>query len=352
MPFQAPAAPQNEAPGRSGGARGRHDHVFAALDLGTNNCRLLVARPKADGFEVIDAFSHIVRLGEGVGESGVLSKGAMARTIAALRVCANKIERRGVTRLRGVATEACRRASNCIEFVDRAAAETGISLDIITPREEILLALAGCAPLLDVSRPDALLFDIGGGSTEIIWLGLAPGQQPEIRALISLPCGVVTFAERYGGRDVSPEVYDAMVTEVEDLLRPFENEHRLAPRIRAGTSQMLGTSGTVTTLAAVHLGMPRYDRRRVDGSWLMIEDIARATGQLATMDYEARARHPCIRRGRADLVIAGCAILEAITRTWPAKRLRVADRGLREGMLLALMGEADLEAAAHSGEHP
>ena len=349
MPSHAQrAGPRGPVRNRRGSGRGqgRKAHVYAALDLGTNNCRLLVARPTPDGFRVIDAFSRIVRLGEGLGESGCLREEAMRRTIDALRVCAAKIRRRSVTRVRSVATEACRRASNGNDFLSRVSAETGIKLDIISPREEALLALAGCASLLDRERRRALLFDIGGGSTEVTLLDVVDGGKPDIHAVTSLPCGVVSFAERYGGRDVSRATYEAMVGEVRSLLAPFEAAHGFSRQIAAGQAQMLGTSGTVTTLAAVNLDLPKYDRSRIDGTWLDIEHVTATSRRLSDMSYDERVRHPCIKRERADLVVAGCAILEGITRTWPVPRLRVADRGLREGILLALMSAADSEAAA------
>lgn len=325
--------------------RGRLAHTYAALDLGTNNCRLLVARavPGGEGFRVIDAFSRIVRLGERVSETGVLSEAAIQRTLRALKVCAGKTRRHGVTRMRGVATEACRRAANCDAFIGRVRAETGIALDIIGGDEEAELALAGCIPLLDGGARHALVFDIGGGSTELMFLGLAAPGEPDILDVTSLPCGVVTLSERHGGRDIPPQVYRTMVDDALSLLAPFEARNAIAARARAGGLQMLGTSGTVTTLAAVSLELPKYDRARVDGRWIAGEEIARTSDRLARMSYRERADHPCIKRGRADLVVAGCAILEAIMRRWPVGRVRIADRGLREGILLALMAAADCE---------
>jgi exopolyphosphatase/guanosine-5'-triphosphate,3'-diphosphate pyrophosphatase len=319
--------------------------VFAALDLGTNNCRLLVARPLIEGgFRVIDAFSRIVRLGEGVSATGRLSEAAMARTIDALRVCAVKIQRRGATHIRCVATEACRRAANCAEFVARVRRETGILLEIITAREEAALAFNGCAPLLEAGWPRAVVFDIGGGSTEVGWLGLE-GAVPELIGWLSIPIGVVTLAERHGSARLPETVYDVMVEEVAHLLRPFAAAHGIAEGIAAGRVQMLGTSGTVTTLAGVHLGLPRYDRNLVDGRYLDFAAIRRVSAALAAMECAERAGNPCIGRDRADLVVAGCAILEAMCRLWPVGRLRVADRGVREGILHGLMYQASAAAA-------
>jgi exopolyphosphatase / guanosine-5'-triphosphate,3'-diphosphate pyrophosphatase len=318
--------------------RSERPEVVAALDLGTNNCRLLVARGQPRGFRVIDAFSRIVRLGEGLATSGVLSEAAMARTIEALRVCATKMAYRGVTRARYVATEACRRAANCAEFIERAHRDTGIAMEIISSDEEARLVVAGCAPLLDRRLPHAIVFDIGGGSTEVVWLTLSPEKPaPLIAGFLSVPQGVVTLSDRYGGREVSPETYEAMVAEIRAALLPFEESHGIAARIAGGGVQMLGSSGTVTTLAGVHLDLPRYNRARVDGLNLTFEELRAATRRLALACYEERVRHPCIGSDRADLVLAGCAILEAICALWPVGKLRVADRGIREGILLGLL---------------
>lgn len=319
---------------RAGRSRGR---TYAAVDLGTNNCRLLVAQPSEGGFRVVDAFSRIVRLGEGLSASGALAEEAIVRTIEALKICAAKMCRRGVSRARAVATEACRRASNGREFLARVAQETGIGLEVIAPKEETRLALVGCMPLFEPEVPRALLFDIGGGSTQLSWIGLDDGASPRILAWTSLPCGVVRLAETYGGDRIPSSVYQAMVGHVGELLAPLDRTHGLAEEVAAGRVQMLGTSGTVTTLAGVHLDLPRYDRHKVDGLRLTFAEVDAVTARLLAMDYDRRAALPCVGPERADLVVAGCAVLEAIRRRWPVGRLRVADRGLREGMLLGMM---------------
>jgi exopolyphosphatase/guanosine-5'-triphosphate,3'-diphosphate pyrophosphatase len=314
--------------------------TFAALDLGTNTCRLLVARPAWAGFRVVDAFSRIVRLGEKVAATGELTTDAMKRAAEALEICAGKLERRGVTHFRGVATEACRKARNGADFLDRVLRDTGISLEIIGTREEAELAFASCAPLLDPHIPHAVLFDIGGGSTEVTWLAHRGHAGWSMLDSISLDCGVVSYAERFGGDTVPQADYLRMVAEVADRLAPFEQRNRIVQRIAAGGVQMLGTSGTVTTLSGLKLDLPRYDRRVVDGSWLDFTDIVGLSHALASLDFAGRAAKPCIGAERADLVVAGCAILEAICRTWPVGRLRVADRGLREGIILGLMAQS------------
>ena len=335
----------------SGVPDARHP-VYGALDLGTNNCRLLVAKPSRRGFVVVDAFSRIIRLGEGVQATGQLSESAMRRTIAALRVCADKMRRRGVTRSRLIATEACRIATNGANFIDRVENETGLALEIVGRETEAKLAVSGCASLLDRQCDWALVFDIGGGSSELIWLDLKQlgsdwkrsvnsraGVQHCIAAWTSLPLGVVNLAERHGGRDVTPEGYEAMVDDVVRALAGFESQHRFGERIAKDRAHFLGTSGTVTTISGIHLGLPRYERARVDGCWLRSDDVRDVSNSLIDMSYAERVAQPCIGQERADLVLAGCAILEALLRTWPCERLRVADRGLREGILTMLMTE-------------
>jgi exopolyphosphatase/guanosine-5'-triphosphate,3'-diphosphate pyrophosphatase len=327
------------------------EKVYAALDLGTNNCRLLVARPSRRGFKVIDAFSRIIRLGEGVSITGRLSDEAMMRTIDALQVCANKIKRHQVARARLVATEACRLAGNAPEFLDKVRRATGLTIEIVSQETEARLAVSGCSSLVDMSSDFALVFDIGGGSSELIWLDLrrrrnqrrGPHDRLDVQGCVvawtSLPVGVVTLAERFGGQFVDRELFNGMVCHVARLLAPFEAKHSLRAQIDAAQTHLLGTSGTVTTLAGVHMGLPRYERAKVDGYWLETPQVRAVTELLLDATYEERIAQPCIGRERADLVLAGCAILEAVLQMWPCPRLRVADRGLREGILTTLMAE-------------
>jgi len=318
--------------------RGRGGPAFAALDLGTNNCRLLVGVPTGDGFRVLDSFSRVVRLGEGLHSTGQLSDGAMERAIAALQACASRLERRPLRGVRAIATEACRRASNGRIFLDRVRAETGLRFEVISSREEAELALESCAPLLRGQAQRALLFDIGGGSTELAWVRLCSSSGlPELIGYISLPVGVVTLAERFSGGAFSPEVYDAMVEEVQQRLRAFEAVHCIGHEIRNGAVSMLGTSGTITTLAGIALDLPRYSRPLIDGVVLSAEAANAALRRLREMGPECMARHPCVGTERADFVLPGCAIFSAIHELWPVPRVLVADRGLREGMLLRMM---------------
>ncbi|HEX3938626.1 MAG TPA: Ppx/GppA phosphatase family protein [Xanthobacteraceae bacterium] len=311
--------------------------TYAALDLGTNNCRLLVARPTADGFRVVDAFSRIIRLGEGVAASRQIGEAAIARAVDALLVCRDKMRARGVGRARLIATAACRAAENADDFRRRVAGEAGLELEIIDAATEARLAATGCTELFDPAADGVILFDIGGGSSELVRLKRRPGDgrgppTPDIVGWTSLPVGVVTLAERYGGKIVSPETYGAMVDEVAAFVDRFAADHRDLDGFHT-----LGTSGTVTTIAGVLLRLRRYERRRVDGCWLADDEISRVVAELMAMSFDERAANPCIGAERADLVLAGCAILDAIRRAFPSPRLRVADRGLREGMLVEMM---------------
>ena len=329
LPVAAEAAEAKLAPG---------SEVYAALDLGTNNCRLLIACPTEDGFRVVDSFSRIVRLGEGISATGCISEAAIERAIAALAVCRDKIKSRKARRLRLIATEACRAASNAEGFRDRVAAETGIRLEVIDRETEAALAVIGCSPLLDPKGRGAILFDIGGGSTELVRIERdphVPNATPRIKDWMSIPLGVVTLAEHFGGRDVTAQSYAAMTAEVARHVAPFAAEHAQD----LVDMHLLGTSGTVTTLAGIHLNLHRYDRRRVDGIWMNDVEISATVARLLRMSYQERAANHCISVERADLVLAGCAILDAIRNAFPLPRLRVADRGLREGMLVEMMRE-------------
>jgi exopolyphosphatase / guanosine-5'-triphosphate,3'-diphosphate pyrophosphatase len=326
--------------GKYGFSRKRKQRMYGALDLGTNNCRLLIARPTGQGFRVVASFSRIVRLGEGLAESGRLAEIAMDRTISALAICSEKLKSFDVVQSRNIATEACRRADNCDEFLARIDEETGLGFEAITSNEEARLALKGCQSLLHPEQPYAVVFDIGGGSTEIIW---AKKNNPEDSAdfeildVLSLPLGVVTLAEECGIYEINNECYQNMVSDISSKLPAFCERNDIKSKVANNQVQMLGTSGTVTTLGAVHLDLSHYDRSQIDGLDLTFDELNHASRKLTDLDFKGRTEMPCIGNERAELVIPGCAILEAICRAWPVGRLRVADRGLREGMLLELM---------------
>ncbi|MEN3930571.1 Ppx/GppA phosphatase family protein [Microvirga sp. W0021] len=317
-------------------------NVYAALDLGTNNCRLLVARASKNGFRIVNSFSRIVRLGEGMRKTHYLSEEAMERTLQALQICKSKLQNSNVTRSRLIATEACRSAKNGREFAKRVEELLGLELEIIDHETEAYLAVAGCASLIDPRAESCIIFDIGGGSTEIAWLegtlgGPLADPKDNIRVWDSIPAGVVSLAEEYDGHNVTRASYEAMVESITEKLAGFAEKAKGAEN--APYFHLLGTSGTVTTLGGIYLGLPKYDRRRVDGLWMTEQDMTDIINRLIQMSYEERVANPCIGTERADLVLAGCAILDAIRRTFPSRFLRIADRGLREGILMTMMRE-------------
>jgi exopolyphosphatase / guanosine-5'-triphosphate,3'-diphosphate pyrophosphatase len=339
------------APGAMRNGRGRSESespLFGALDLGTNNCRLLIATPAGRSFRVVEAYSRIVRLGEGLSQTGRLSEAAMDRALSALKVSAEKVRRRRVGKLKAIATQACRSAENGAEFVARVAAETGLQLQIISPREEAQLSVAGCLNLLDRNTDAALVVDVGGGSTELSWVDLSgeldtdvarfsAGRLP-IKAWLSIPIGVVTLAERFPeGEQATDAWFRAMVETVKAELAAFRRADPMRPLFDAGRAHLIGTSGAITSLAGMHLGLQRYDRSRVDGIWMNRDQCEEAARSLLALTPSERARQPCIGPDRADLVLAGAAILQAVQELWPCTRVRVADRGLREGILMSLI---------------
>jgi len=342
-----PAAPQAR---RNGGRRPRGQSgngLCGAIDLGTNNCRLLVARPTRDGFKIVDAYSRIVRLGEGLARTGELSPVAMERSIEALKICAEKLARREVGRIRCIATQACRSAANGEDFLGRVKSETGLRFDLITPREEARLAALGCLNLIDRDAEVCMVLDIGGGSTEISFIDveeLARRERtqkyapPPIRAWCTLPLGVVTLAEQHPEPDARDAWFAEMKAAARSHVDSIEGGDRFRGAFESGRAQIVGTSGTVTSVAGVHLRLPAYQRSKVDGLWLSDAEAKAAIARLRDMTPAERAQEPCIGPERADLVLAGCAIFEAVLDAWPATRLRVADRGLREGVLYGLMG--------------
>lgn len=344
-PISAPVPPQRSCVNSVQWQRPAQSPTYAALDLGTNNCRLLIARPTHRdatpyGFRIVDSFSRIVRLGEGLTQTGRLSEAAIERTLDALAVCHDKMRSRSVTRARLIATEACRAAANSAEFVGKVRTAIGLELEIVDRETEAHLAATGCAPLADDAAESVLLFDIGGGSSEVIWLERADragsaGLRDRVRFWVSLKLGVVSLAEKFGGIEVSDAVFESMVDCVTGELGGFIA--RASSHGRCGRFHLLGTSGTVTTIAGIFLNLSRYDRRRVDGLWMSDAEVSTTVERLRNMNYRERMANGCIGPERADLVLAGCAILEALRRAFPSERLRIADRGLREGILLQLM---------------
>ena len=353
----APGGVQRSQRSRSGGQRarggasdgsgvsGREPLLYGALDLGTNNCRLLIARPARDGFRVVDSFSRIVRLGEGLSRTGRLDDAAMERAYEALVLCGERVAKKGVesSRLMAVATQACRQADNGAAFIERVRAGTGLRLRIIDPIEEARLAVEGCLNLFDDRAEAVLVVDVGGGSTELSWLKRTDGAFV-LEGWMSAPIGVVTLAERHpepadGTRGALLPWYEAMVADMGEALSRAPIDPALREVFAAGRAHLVGTSGAITSLAGIHLRLRRYQRNLVDGLWMTRGDCEKAAERLIQLGPEGRAAESCIGPDRADLVLAGAAIMEAVQRAWPSERVRVADRGLREGLLLQKMRE-------------
>ncbi len=326
--------------------RRRRQKTYAALDLGTNNCRLLVARPKGDSFRVIDSYSKVVRLGAGLQATGRLSKESMDLAVEAIGVCARKMKSKSVTRWRCVATQACRAADNCDEFLSRVKEETGIGLEIISPRVEARLSVMGCVNLIDITKDVALVVDIGGGSTELSWVdvrtlrengGLVKSHRPPISAWASLPVGVVTLSELIPERGDRSQWYEDMKAVVRQKIAERNSQTRFTNIFKSGKGHIIGTSGTITSLAGIHQRLPYYQRDKVDGSWMPMAEAVNICRTMSAMPYEERAQEPCIGEDRARLLVAGCAITDVLCEMWPSDKIRVADRGLREGILMGLM---------------
>jgi exopolyphosphatase/guanosine-5'-triphosphate,3'-diphosphate pyrophosphatase len=345
--------------GQGGHALNNGTPVLGAIDVGTNACRLLIAVPQLHAGSgeqsgaiprVIDSYTANVRLGESLERTGSITEAALDRTVAALKVCASRLRRRHVTHVKAIATEACRRASNAQDLVRRAEEEAGIRLTIVSPEEEARLAAAGCLQLIGREFEGALIFDIGGGSTELILVRRDTVRRPaqyEIVAWSSAPVGVVKLAERHGSHELTAASYKPMRAELDAIFSAMKTE--LGPGMfDVGRFHLLGTSGTLTTLAGIKLGLKRYERSRIDGQWLRRDDIVRISRDIVTREFSARAAIACIGTDRADLILPGCAILDSIMDNWPCATLRVADRGLREGMLIALLRESESAVPEHA----
>lgn len=311
--------------------------LFAAIDLGTTNCRLLIARPSPAGFVVREAFSKITRLGEGLISNGVLSEQSMHRTISALKICAKKIKQHKIVQTRFVATEACRRASNTAEFIARVKNETGLDLEIISFEEECRLGVTGCMPLINRDIRHVIVFDIGGGSTEFSWARIDDDNQVVLEAALSVPLGVITVSEGFTGKGLSHTAYRAVVDKIKKYLSEFDEKWEISKLIEKGDVQMIAMSGTVTTIGAFHLDLPVYNRAAVDGLSLSIDDLVAAKRKLEKLPFKQKMEHPCIGPQRADLTLPGCAILQGICEQWQIGEITIADRGLREGVLLSLI---------------
>lgn len=315
-----------------------NDGYYAAIDLGTNSCRLVIAQPTPGSFHVVETFSRVTRLGEGIINGNMLSKTAIRRTVSALKVCRGIIDEYSpLIRMRFVATAACRRALNCKEFEQTVSKETGLPIEVISSKEEARLAVVGCMPLLNRMIKRALVFDIGGGSTEISLARITETGKTFIEGFVSIPYGVVTVSEAFPGKDMTNLAYNTIVERTQKILQEFEDKYNISEAVRNQEIQIIGTSGTVTVLGAVHLNLPRYNRAAVDGLALSGSEVQKVISKIKKMGYEGRCRQSCIGKQKADLTIAGCTIIEALTTFWPISELTVADRGIREGILLDMI---------------
>ncbi len=329
---------ENKNPAQGAAGLSLTQSNYAAIDLGTNSCRLVVATPTTTSFRVVETFSKVVRLGEGIINDNQLSPQAMRRTIHALKVCRGVInEYSPIAASRFVATAACRRAKNVAQFVEMAKREAGIDLEIISPKEEARLSVVGCLPLLNRNIKRVLVFDIGGGSTQISLARVTDFGKTFIEGFVSLPYGVVTVSEAFAGHEMSTMEYSTVVDRTQNILAEFEEKHHINEAIANQEVQVIGTSGTVTVIGAVHLKLPRYNRSAVDGIAISAPEVAATVNKIKMMGAEGRCKHPCIGQSKSDLTLAGCAIIEALTTFWPISEITVADRGIREGILLDLM---------------
>jgi exopolyphosphatase/guanosine-5'-triphosphate,3'-diphosphate pyrophosphatase len=311
---------------------------YAAIDLGTNSCRLVVATPTTTSFRVVETFSKVVRLGEGIIQDNELSPRAMKRTVQALKVCRGVIdEYMPITASRFVATAACRRAKNVAQFVEMVKRDAGIELEVISSKEEARLSVVGCLPLLNRNIKRVLVFDIGGGSSQISLARVTDGGKTFIEGFVSLPYGVVTVSEAFAGHEMSKLEYSTVLERTQSILAEFEEKYHIREAIANQEIQVIGTSGTVTVIGAVHLRLPRYNRSAVDGIAISAPDIEATISRIKKMGTEGRCKHPCIGQSKSDLTVAGCAIIEGLTTFWPISEITVADRGIREGILLDLM---------------
>ncbi len=330
------AAVKKDAAGGVSESAGQEN--YAAIDLGTNSCRLVIATPTPSSFRIVETFSKITRLGEGIINNNELSHAAIRRTVNALRVCAGVLEEYApIVKARYVATAACRRAKNCRYFLDLVQKETGLTIETISSQEESRLSVAGCIPLLNRHIKRALVFDIGGGSTEVSLARMTNSGRTIIEGYVSLPYGVVTVSEAFPKHDMTDLAYNTIIERTHKILAEFEEKHHISEAIAEQEIQVLGTSGTVTVLGAVHLNLPRYNRSAVDGLTLSATEVERTISRIKRMGDDGRKKHACIGLQKADLTMAGCAIIEGLLSFWSISEITIADRGIREGILLDMM---------------
>ncbi|MES0370726.1 MAG: Ppx/GppA phosphatase family protein [Mariprofundaceae bacterium] len=311
-------------------------NIHASIDVGSNTLRLLIARPvpnspntaTAQAWEIIDYRHLITRLGEGLHESGRLSDAAMERTLQALQLFKSVIDHHQVAseQLRATATAAVREAKNGTLFQQQAEKKTGIHLSIIDGEEEAKLSLLGASSVLhEETSSDMLLFDIGGGSTEFV-------RSKNSSAIDAISCklGVVRLVEAHLHSDPpSTEDYLTMKKAAHDHLEMVAEHWRKISG--SAPKSLVGTAGTVTTLAAVQMNLVPYDPEQVNNHQISHENFISLRNHLLNLNHEQRQNIPAIEPGRADLIIAGLAIIEAIMEKWGYKSLITVDAGLLEG---------------------
>lgn len=300
----------------------------ATIDLGSNTVRLLVADVEGPGrWRVVAEHQTVTRLGEGLAATGALGEVPMARTLAVVRDYVARGAALGATETRIVATSAVREAANGSVFAAAVERATGWRVRVVSGEDEARLTLLGVRHGVGPLAGPVVVFDIGGGSTEYI---LADGEQ--VRATASLRLGVVPLAERYPFPErVDRSRYAALLREV---MRQLARELP-AEILSARPAHLVGTAGTVTTLAALDLGLPRYDAGRVQGHRLSRAAIERLGARLGSLTVGERAALPCLEPGRADLIVPGVAIVMATLDCLGVDGLTVSDSGLREGILAA-----------------
>lgn len=297
----------------------------AAIDLGTNTARLLIAETDGETITPILVKRHITRLGGGFTREQGLSIEARERTLAAMRDFAKEMAAHRVTALRAVATSAVRDAKNGREFCAEVFDEAGIKLEVIDGHEEGLLTLKGVFCGIDDKRGDFLVFDIGGGSTEYT---LSSGE--EMRFTRSLPLGVVRLTE---GKGSVAEMEEKIDRELSGLLEEMERE---GMRVEPGRCTLVGTAGTATTVAAIDLEMTDYDYRRVNNHAVSLERIRAIFAKLLPLSPSERLQVAGLEKGREDLIIAGLVLMIRTMETFGIDRLKVNDFGLLEGILLSV----------------
>lgn len=327
------------------GRPGKAPPLYAAVDLGTNNCRLLIAKPGRNGLRIIDSHSQIARLGEDLAHTGRISDAAIERAMDALTKIRDKMRTKKVAHVRCIATEACRRAENGAEFIARVRDELGLTFKIIGPGEEARLAMVGCHDLFEGENRHAVVLDIGGGSTELSLVDAqkvrkAGGVKGLVNANVielwgSLPLGVVTLWDAFRHLP-EPDAFEAMRAHARGVLGEWKHTDRTVKAMVDG-GHIIGTSGTVTCLAGVHLKLDKYRRNDVDGVWMSRSDAGQVISRLVSLGPKGRAKLPTIGTDRAELMLSGCAILDAVWQTFPTEQMRIADRGLREGLLLTMI---------------